>query len=581
MLLYFVIDMVLFSGMGDNENDVIDLNLQELDKWGEDFWYFARNILKMQPSEPLDELRGNLLTVTVNGRERQIMLFDSDGRLVHPNLKIYKKHHFKYQGKKEFKEYYRGKAYTWQQTVILEAYQRAIETFDKDSYDIQKRFISVVSGHGIGKTATLANIALHFTLSYMGSQSAATANTEAQIKDIFLKEFAVWRRKLPEYLQGNIEQIDDRIKIAGMKDWFLRAVVARPEKPEAIAGLHAPYVLLIFDEASAIHGKIFEVAKGALTGENFVCLYISNGTRAEGEFYESHKKGSGFTSLAFSSRESPIVKDAFIEKIENDYPPIGDQPSDEVLIRVDGKFPNSDEMDDKGWIPLFANVTMLFEPERGQKFGRCILGLDPAGEGKDLSRCGIRDSVYLKEVFSEKVSQPKPLARKVETIMEVYEIAAVDVAIDGFGEGAKVIAEIDTKVGESVNAVMTDKAREEVKDRFKNFNAELAWRFRQWVLAGGIIITNKPKAWENELSKIKYRRDSQGRIELMGKVEFKREYGFSPDRFDMCKYTFFKEAAYQPPVLKKEQLEAIENAKWLAKVNQQSTAHVDNYSSMG
>ena len=267
--------------------------------------------------------------------------------------------------------------------------------------------------------------------------------------------------------------------------------------------------------------------------------------------------------------------------MEEDYPSNGDIPSDEVLIRVDGQFPSTTEMDDKGWIPLFANVTLHFEAENQQKFGQSILSLDPAGEGKDTSSCGIRDTVYLKEVFNEKTSKPKLLARKVETIMDIYNVNARDVAIDGFGEGAKVIAEIDTKVGESVNAIMTDKAREETKHRFKNFNAELAWRFREWVLNGGIIITNRPKSWENELSKIRYRRDSQGRIELMGKVEFKKEFGFSPDRFDMAKYSFFKNEAYVAPVLSKEQLDAIENQKWLANAKKQSTGGGDKYSSMG
>lgn len=563
------------------EKEVLDLNLREIEKWSKDFWYFARNILNMRPSEPIDELRGKLLTVNINGKPRQVMLFDKDGTLVHPNLKIYKKKHFKHQDPAAFKAYYKGHAYTWQQTVILTAYQRAIDTFGKDSYNVKDRFISVVSGHGIGKTATLANIALHFLLSYMGSQSAATANTEAQIKDVFLKEFSIWKRRLPEYLQPNIEQTDDRIRVAGDKDWFLRAIVARPEKPEAIAGLHADYVLLIFDEASAIHNKLFEVAKGALTGENYISIYISNGTRAEGEFYESHKPHSGFTSLQFSSRESPIVKEGFIEKMEEDYPSYGDQPSDEVRIRVNGEFPLTTEMDDKGWIPLFANVTLRFEPERGQKFGASILALDPAGKGKDTSSCGIRDSVYLKEVFNEKISEAKPLARKVETIMDVYRINANDVAIDGFGEGAKVIGEINTKIGESVNAVMVDKARDETKDRFKNFNAELAWRFREWVLKGGIIITNRPQVWENELSKIKYRRDGQGRIELMKKEEFKREFGFSPDRFDMAKYSFFKENAYVAPVISAEDKEAIENLKWLNQLKAaQSTDSGDKYSSV-
>ena len=527
-------------------DEVTKQNLEEIEKWGKDVFYFAKQCLNMKPSEPLDELRGKVFTYEVNGEKKQAVLFDRDGNLIHPNLRIYKVGMFKNQSVGAFKRYH-GTRFTWQQTVILEAYNRALQTFGKDAYNLADRFITVVSGHGIGKTSILSVISMHFMLSFFGAQGSVSANTETQIKDIFLKEFFIWHKRLPDYLQGNLEQLDDRIRVAEDKDWFLRAAVARPEKPEAVAGLHANEVILIFDEASGIHNKIFEVAKGALTGENFVFFAISNGTRADGEFYESHKPASAYTKLKFSSRDSPIVKAGFIEKVETDYPSNGGQDSDEVKIRVNGEFPSSTEMDDKGWIPLFANVTLRFEPVGLQKLSKCIGSLDPAGKGRDTSSGGVRDPIYLKEVFNEKVSEPKQLARKTETMMDVYNVEAADMAIDAFGEGAKVVGEINTKVGESVVALLVDKPREETKDIYKNLNAELAWEFRKWVVNGGIIITNNPKKWEHELSKIKYRRDSKGRIELQPKVEFKKDNGFSPDRFDMSKMTFHKLEPTQKP----------------------------------
>lgn len=558
---------------------ITEANLEEIELWGKDVFYFAKQTLNMKPSEPLDELRGKVFTYQVNGERRQAIFFDQAGNLVHPNLKLYRVEMFKNQSPGAFKRY-KGTRFTWQQTVILEAYNRALQTFGKDAYDLKDRFISVVSGHGIGKTSVLSIISMHFMFSFFGAQGSISANTETQIKDIFLKEFFIWQKRLPDYLQGNIEQLDDRIKIADDKDWFLRAAVARPEKPEAVAGLHSDHVILMFDEASGIHNKIFEVAKGALTGENFVYFMISNGTRAEGEFFDSHKPGSAYTKLQFSSRESPIVKAGFIEKMETDYPSNGEQHSDEVKIRVDGEFPSSTEMDEKGWIPLFANVTLRFEPAGLQKLGKCIGSCDPAGKGRDTSIGGVRDPIYLKEIFNEKISESKPLARKVETMMDVYNVSASDMAIDAFGIGAKVVAEVNTKVGESIVALLVDKPREETKHLYKNLNAELAWEFRKWVLNGGIIVTNHPKRWENELSKIKYKRDGQGRIELMGKIEFKKEYGFSPDRFDMAKMTFHKIEPYIKPELTKEQLEAKEAQDFLNKAQQMSTASSEDYSSM-
>jgi hypothetical protein len=70
----------------------------------------------------------------------------------------------------------------------------------------------------------------------------------------------------------------------------------------------------------------------------------------------------------------------------------------------------------------------------------------------------------------------------------------------------------------------------------------------------------------------------QGRIMLMPKVEFKKEYGFSPDKFDSACMTFFKDEPYMPVHLSKEQLETKENLEWLQRA--QAKKPVDNYSSM-
>jgi len=391
-----------------------------------------------------------------------------------------------------------------------------------------------------------------------------TANTQQQVEDIFLKEFFIWAKKLPQPLRDSIEQTSDHIKIKGDKDWFLRAQVARAEKPEALAGLHAKYVLIIADEASGIHDKVFEVMKGALTGEYYIVFYASNPTRNEGEFYESHKAGSRYTKLSFSSRQSPIVKEGFIQQMEEDYPSIGDIPSDKVLVRVDGEFAGAEVMDEKGWIPLFANVKINFEQENGtQQMRGGVLALDPAGMGKDRSIASIRDNIYLKEVLNEATSNPKDLARKMESIRDAYSITSNDVGIEAFGEGAKVVGEMTVKVGEHVTGILTDKAREDTKHEFNTYKMELAWKFRQWCLAGGIIVTNNPKAWLKEMEKIKFKRTPTGQMQLQPKKDFKKDNGFSPDRFDSAIHTFFRDEPSQKPHYSKAELDTEEMKAFL------------------
>ena len=558
-------------------NETAKNNLAQLEEWSTDVFLYADEALHMKASEPIDELRGKPITYRDSlGRERTTILFDNDGRLVYPDLSFYTMDMFKMQERGRFKQY-KGCRFTWQQTIELEAYNRAINTFNKDSFDPTKRKITIRSGHGIGKTSFLAVISLHFLTCFFGAQIGVTANTEDQLKDIFLKEVSKWRSKLPDFLKDNLEVLDDAVRVKGEKDWFLRARVARPEKPEALAGLHGEFILIIADEASAVHGNVFEVMKGALTGENYIVIYTSNPTRTEGEFYESHKPSATFTKLHFTTRQSPIVKEGYINEMEETY----GVDSDEVKIRVDGEFAGVAEMDDKGWIPLFGNMTVLFEPESHQIINRAIIGVDPAGRGRDRSIIHVRDTVYLKEVLNEKTSSEPDLARKIETIRDVYNCSSNDIGIEAFGIGARVVANVNTKAGENVTAVLTDKPREEVKDKYHTYRSELGWLFREWVRTGGIIITNKQKEWLREIEKMKYKRDPQGRIMLMPKELFKKEYGFSPDRFDASCMTFFKNEPTMPVHLTKAQLETKETAEWIARQNKMANPEAgQSFSSM-
>lgn len=563
----------------DDEVWMKDAN--HLRKWALDVFLFTKQAMHVHPAEPLKELLGADIPYTdMYGVERVVRLFNEEGRLIYHDLSFYTEDMFQNQSRGDFKKY-NGSHFTAQQTIILEGYDRAINTFERDSYDAARRWLTTRSGHGIGKTSCMAVIAIHFLWCLPGAQIGMTANTEQQVEDIFMKEFYVWKSKCPAFIKNGLLQTADHIRMGLSEDWFLRAQVARSEKPEALAGLHGEFVLILVDEASGVADRVFEVMKGALTGENFIVCYFGNPTRNEGEFFESHKGGSSYTKLHFSSRNSPIVKEGYIQKMEEDYPGTGSEPSDEVKIRVVGEFAGVSEMDDKGWIPLFANVPILFEPERGQIIHAPIIGVDPAGQGKDRSVVDVRDNIYLKEVLNEKTSQEKDLARKIETIRDAYGSTSNDIGIDAFGIGAKVVANINTKMGETVNALLTDKPREGTEDKFVSFRDELAWKFRSWIVQGGIIITNNREAWMKEVSKIKYKRMALGKIHLMSKVEFKKEHGFSPDRFDAAIYTFFKDDPTAKVTLTRSEMQAKEAMDFMQKATQSTGRPAHDYSSMG
>jgi len=57
----------------------------------------------------------------------------------------------------------------------------------------------------------------------------------------------------------------------------------------------------------------------------------------------------------------------------------------------------------------------------------------------------------------------------------------------------------------------------------------------------------------------------------MDKVTFKKEYGFSPDKFDAACMTFFKDEPEMPVHLTKAQLETKETQEWLNKAQEAQT----------
>lgn len=551
-------------------NDTMKEKVRMMEDWQRDVFLYAYDTLRMRPSEPLDELRAAPIPYFDGfGNKQTTMLFDRDGRLVHHDLKVYEPWMFKHQERGAFKKYH-GARFTWQQTVILEAYQRAITTFDKDSFDEVSRWISVAAGHGIGKTADMSVIALHFLTCFPGSQIGMTASTQQQVEDIFMKEFWIWKEKLPVWLSANFVQTADHIRVDGSEDWFLRAQVARAEKPEALAGLHAPYVLILVDECSGVPDNVIETMKGALTGINFIVLYFSNNTRTEGEFYESQtdeKKGAMFVHLSFNAEESPIVSETSLQRWLDEAK--GDRDADVYRVRVRGLSPHTEEMDEKGWMPFLANVRVLFEPERMQVINRGIIGVDADGNGSDEAGICIRDNIYMKLAFNGKTSSPQDGARKVEMVRDTYNCITGDIGVDAFGVGAKWVVNIRSKSLEDgqPNALLTDKPREGTELLYNSFKSELCWKFREWIIAGGIIITNNQKAWMDIFEKIKYKRDRQGRIMFMDKVTFKKLYKFSPDRFDAAIHTFFKDTPTMPVMMKKDELATIEGQQFMARAN--------------
>jgi len=419
-------------------------------------------------------------------------------------------------------KYIKGKHLTWQQHDILLAVEEALKG--------GKKRISVRSGHGIGKSATLAMLILWYLFCYKDAQVPCTAPTSDQIHDILWKEVAKWLNLMPQPVREKYEWTNGYIRITESPEtWFARAKTARKENPEALAGVHGDFVMYIVDEASGVPEEIFNTAEGALTGDNVLVILISNPTRLIGYFYDSHHKDKeSWQTLGFSSIDSPIVDKEYVSRIISKH----GEDSDEYKIRVLGEFPREDTMDDKGYIALFSeNDIKISDTE--EFIGERRLGIDPSGEGDDKTVWVIRDNFKAKIVAVEKVSNASSIAQKTMTLMQHYQVKGEHTYIDNFGAGANVAQEL-ALAGIRVKAInVGDKPSDE--EMFLNRRAEASWRVKQWFRKGGELVDHK--GWD-EILTIRYRKELSGKMKIMGKLEMKKEGIKSPDHYDALMMTF-------------------------------------------
>lgn len=428
-----------------------------------------------------------------------------------------------------FEPFEHGKHLTWQQYLIL----RAVESANRG--EGAKR-ISVAAGHGIGKSMIMALLVLWYLFRYPDSQIPCTAPTSDQIHDVLWKEIKKWLDKMPQKVSQLYEHTDGYVRMKeSPKTWFARAKTAKKEQPEALAGIHADYVLCLVDEASGVPEEVFNTAEGMLTNKNVLLLMISNPTRLIGYFYDSHHKDkSNWQVLQFSSTDSPIVEQDYSARIAQKH----GADSDEYRVRVLGKFPKEDMVDNKGYVPLLTPSMVHTAPEDYPFAPISRLGVDPSGEGSDETVAVIRDNFCARILFKEKTSTPLTIAQKVATVSAEFKLNGQNITIDNFGEGANVAVEL-AKQRIFVNPVNVGIPADD-DTRFINKRAEASWRLREWLVKGGQLIGN---GWD-DLFTVRYRAELNGKLKIMGKEEMRREGIASPNVFDALMLTFVDEVTY-------------------------------------
>lgn len=437
----------------------------------------------------------------------------------------------------EWFEFVKGRHITWQQTLFLMCAEKAIQ-------GKAKARISVASGHGCGKSASVAILVLWFLFGRYNSQIACTAPNAVQMNDVLWKELSLWIARLPETIKPLFDWNKDYIRIAERPNsWFARAKTSTKENPEALAGVHADWVMMVADESSGVEDQIYHTMEGALTSGNTLVVLISNPTRNNGYFYDSqHKHKERWQRLRLSSIESPIVD----PKYEQEQADLHGRDSEQYGIRVLGKFPNEDAMDLDGYLPLVADRDFNIIPDNEHMVfrGNSILGVDPSGEGDDKTVMVLRDSLKARVVYTQSISNSSSIAEAIITFIDKYDLDPANVIVDAFGIGH----DVGLKVAEATKGkyiitclnVGEPCDYEEEQELYENKRAYMFYAgLRTFMRAGGMLAENKEL--NDELKTIKYKRNIRGKIQIMPKVVMKKKYGHSsPNAADAFALTFLR-----------------------------------------
>ena len=202
---------------------------------------------------------------------------------------------------------------------------------------------AVASGHGVGKSALVSWIIYFLMSTRVDTRMAVTASTQFQLEDKTWPELGKWHSlainkhwfRWTATTFSFAAYSEDK-----QKNYRATAATVSETNTEAFAGLHneGKTVAVIFDEASGVLKKIWEVADGALTdGEAFFFSY-GNPTKPDGNFADCFEKHSDmYWTRHVDSRSVRFTNKNALNDIIRKY----GEDSDEARVRVLGKFPSS------------------------------------------------------------------------------------------------------------------------------------------------------------------------------------------------------------------------------------------------
>lgn len=460
----------------------------------------------------------------------------------------------------------------------IEEYQRRILTTIADNDRVAVR-----ACHDLGKTWTFARVVLWFMSCFPYSKVITTAPTYNQVKNILWSEIraAYSRSKYP--LGGKMNLTEWQMTPEG--DWFAIGFTPRNElsgesgqgSQSSFQGFHAPYIMVMFDEATGIPYPIWTMAEGMLTSGRVKFVAIGNPTSRNSEFYKCFSSPD-WAKISLNCFDSPnLIANGITtpELLNKEIDAVRCLPESEALERLKsyacprpyllslkwvvsmglprkwgvehplfvskvlGEFPTDA---DGTLIPLGAIEESRFRVVNHVEGERKTMGVDVARFGADATVITV---LHGKQQTARKQLVKKGAGEIVgEIIAMAREEQGIDViVVDETGVGGGVVDMLNeakrnpdilprsTQIrGVQFGAACID---ETDKEKFVNIKARMFRLLADDIKASdGLALLNED-VYLDELPTIIYHYDSKGRMYIESKEEYKKRTGRkSPDDAD-------------------------------------------------
>jgi hypothetical protein len=391
--------------------------------------------------------------------------------------------------------------------------------------------LSIRSGHGVGKTTFLAWLVLWGLSTHADCKIPVAANSQDQLRDVIWPEVIKQHRMMPQPLRDQIDCQAERVIVKSAPELaFAVRRTATKEKPEALAGFHAAFLMFLLDEASGIDDAIYETASGALSTPGAIAVLTSNPTRNSGYFYETHHKlRDRWHTMRISSEDVPRAR-GHIEDIVAAY----GKASNQYRVRVLGEFPTADE---QTVIPL--DLVLGAVNRSVEAINVCaIWGVDVARFGDDTSAMAKRKGNHLLEPVKEwsGLDNVQVAGRIKAEYDDTHEDdQPVAIMVDEIGLGAGVV-DILRSYNLPVYGVNVAEAAAD-DSKYHRLRDELWFRGRQWFADRNSKIPKDDKLI-SELTGPLYDFNASGALVVEPKKLMKKRGLRSPNKADAFLNTF-------------------------------------------